>query len=120
MKISYVHSVCVRHDAISNAIRDELSFLKQAGHDIHLFAARCEEVPAGFTQVDHISQILLHPHFQQSDLVVFHFGIYYPLLDLLPLVPAWTTRIVVFHNITPRELVAAGDRWLIDRSFAQW
>uniref|UniRef100_C5CMB2 Glycosyl transferase group 1 n=1 Tax=Variovorax paradoxus (strain S110) TaxID=543728 RepID=C5CMB2_VARPS len=120
MKISYVNSVCVRNDAISNAIQDEFGFLKQAGHeDIRLFAFQCDHLDLPFTPCQSIADIASHPHFLESDLVVFHFGIYYSLFNLFPIVPKQAQKVVVFHNVTPRALVPEKDRWLIDKSIAQ-
>jgi glycosyltransferase involved in cell wall biosynthesis len=120
MKISYVNGVCVRHDAISNAIRDELGFLKDAGYsDVHLYAHACDHSELPHTCVERVSDVALCPHFQASDLVVFHFGVYYPLFDLLPAAPKGARRIVVFHNITPKELIPSRNHWLIEKSFAQ-
>ncbi|SEB00386.1 glycosyltransferase family 4 protein [Variovorax sp. YR216] len=120
MRISYINSVCVRHDAISNAIRDELGFLNDAGcRDVHLYAQACDYSELPHTRVDRVSDIALSPHFQASDIVVFHFGVYYPLFDLLPASPKNSKRIVVFHNITPKEFVPSRDHWLIEKSFVQ-
>ncbi|WP_027730480.1 glycosyltransferase family 4 protein [Variovorax paradoxus] len=120
MKISYVNSVCARNDAISNAILDEFGFLKRSGHeDIRLFAFQCDHREIPFTPCQSIADIANHPHFLESDIVVFHFGIYYSLFNLFPIVPKRARRVVVFHNITPRDLVPEKDRWLIDKSVAQ-
>lgn len=120
MKISYVNSVCVRNDAISNAIVDEFSFLAGAGYtDARLFAFQCDHPEIPFTACQSIADIANHPHFLESDLVVFHFGIYYSLFNLFPIVPVRARKVVVFHNITPRTLVPEDSRWLIDKSFAQ-
>jgi glycosyltransferase involved in cell wall biosynthesis len=120
MKISYVNSVCVRNDAISNAIRDEFAFLRQAGHeDIRLFAFSCDDQELPFTACTSISDIVRSRHFLDSDLVIFHFGIYYSLFNLFPISPNRARKVVVFHNITPASLVPPESRWLIEKSFAQ-
>ncbi|MEJ8813530.1 glycosyltransferase family 4 protein [Variovorax ureilyticus] len=120
MKISYINGVCVHHDAISNAIRDELGFLNDAGYrDVHLYTHACDYSDLPHSCVERTSNIALSPHFQASDIVVFHFGVYYPLFDLLPAAPKGSKRIVVFHNVTPKELVPSRDHWLIEKSFVQ-
>jgi glycosyltransferase involved in cell wall biosynthesis len=120
MKISYINGVCVRNDAISNAILDEIRFFNENGvDDLRLYANACDYAEVPFTNVDRCADVVLSPHFQASDLVVFHFGIFSPLFNLLPVVPAKAKKIVVFHNITPKSLVAEKDRWLIEKSFAQ-
>jgi glycosyltransferase involved in cell wall biosynthesis len=119
MKISYISGICVEHDAISNVVFERMEALRSAGmDDLRLYAYECtRDLP--FVRVRNYADVLLDPHFQASDLVVFHFGIYYPLMNLLPLVPRSAKRLVVFHNITPRELVSPESQEVIDKSFAQ-
>src|SRR5262245_10717188 len=119
MRIAYINGVCVQHDAISNAIRDEINWLRGGGHDAHLFAYSCNHSDLPFTRVEKEADVVFHPYFQSCDLVVFHFGVYYPLFNLIYLVPLRSKRIVVFHNITPKEYLPASAHDVIDRSFAQ-
>jgi len=119
MRIAYVNGVCVQHDAISNAIRDEINWLRGGGHDARLFAYSCNHSDLPFTRVEKEADVAFDPYFQSSDLVVFHFGVFYPLFNLVSVVPLRSKRIVVFHNITPKEFLPASAHDLIDRSFAQ-
>jgi glycosyltransferase involved in cell wall biosynthesis len=119
MKIAYINGVCVQHDAISNAVRDEINWLQGVGHDVRLYAYSCEHSDVPFTRVEREADVAFDPHFQSCDLVVFHFGIFYPLFNLLLMVPLHSKRIVVFHNITPKELLPLSARELIERSFVQ-
>lgn len=120
MKISYINGVCVRNDAISNSIRDEINWLMAEGcHDLRFFAYACDHGDLPFVQVHTLRDIAFNRHFQTSDMVVFHFGVFYPLFDILPVVPRKAKKIVVFHNITPKEFLPAASHELIDRSFAQ-
>ncbi|MCW3499256.1 glycosyltransferase family 4 protein [Burkholderia cenocepacia] len=120
MKISYVNGICVKNDAISNSIRDEIRALRESGiDDIRLFAYVCEHDDLPSKVVSNVADIAYDAHFLESDVVIFHFGIYYPLFDLLSIVPARAKRVVVFHNVTPREFVKPESRSLIDQSFSQ-
>jgi glycosyltransferase involved in cell wall biosynthesis len=120
MKVSYVNGVCVRNDAISNSVRDEIYALRNSGiDDVRLFAYSCECDDIPHKAVSDIRDVAFDTHFLASDVVVFHFGIYYPLFDLLPIVPARARRVAVFHNVTPREFVKPESRKLIDRSYSQ-
>jgi glycosyltransferase involved in cell wall biosynthesis len=119
MRIAYINGVCVQHDAISNAIRDEINWLSEAGHDARLFAYSCNHSDLPFTRVEKEADVAFDPYFQSCDLVVFHFGVFYPLFNLVSLVPLRSKRIVVFHNVTPKEFLPASAHDLIDRSFAQ-
>lgn len=119
MKISYVHGICVNNDAISNSIRDEISWLTEAGHDVRLYAYVCDHPQLPFKKVENVNDIAFDPHFQSSDLVVFHFGVFYPLFDAIVVTPKTARRLVVFHNITPKEFVPAEHHQTIDKSFSQ-
>ncbi|HEX8612711.1 MAG TPA: glycosyltransferase family 4 protein [Telluria sp.] len=118
MKISVIHGICVRNDAISNAIADNIGWLIDAGHEVVLFAYACEQA-LPHRLVRDATDIMLDAHFQASDIVIFHYGIYYPLFDLILLAPRQARRLVVFHNITPRQFVGAEHHATIDKSFAQ-
>jgi glycosyltransferase involved in cell wall biosynthesis len=120
MRVSYVHGVCVKYDAISNCIRDEIHILQRNGiSDVRLYAYCCEHEALPFTKVNELRDVVFDPPFQASDLVVFHFGVFYPLFNLLLLSPRRAKRLVVFHNITPPGLVSPGMRGVIEKSFAQ-
>jgi len=120
MKVSYINSLCVKNDAISNALRREIEILSRSRlgepllftHDCHF-----EQIP--HVRVRNAAEVLLHPHFQSSELVVFHFGIYYSLFDLLSVVPRGAQRLVGFHNVTPKDVLPEREHPTIDRSLAQ-
>lgn len=118
MKISFVNGICLSNDAISNAIRDEVNWLGET-HDVRLYAYACDNAALPSQIVSDVRDIVFDEHFQASDLVIFHFGVFYPLFNLLTLTPQRARRVVVFHNITPKEFVAPSNRPLIDKSFAQ-
>jgi glycosyltransferase involved in cell wall biosynthesis len=118
VNISYVHGICMRHDAISNSIRDEIEWLSQA-HQVRLFAYACDQPQLPFTKVDDLRGLIFDPHFRSSELVVFHFGVHYPLFDALSVCPVNARRLVVFHNITPKEFIAPSHHGTADQSFKQ-
>lgn len=120
MRVSCVHGVCVKYDAISNSIRDQIHTLQRDSfNDIRLYAYCCEHDDLPFTKVNLLQDVILDARFQASDLIIFHFGVFYPLFNLLPVSPRRAKRLVVFHNITPRHLVPPQERGLIEKSFAQ-
>ncbi|KWA36768.1 hypothetical protein WL27_18040 [Burkholderia multivorans] len=120
MKISYVNGICVRNDAISNDVRDEIRAFRAAGiNDIRLFSYRCDYDDLASKCVSEPRDVAFDSHFLESDVIVFHFGIFYPLFDLLALAPVRARKLVVFHNVTPKELVKRKDRDVIEKSFAQ-
>jgi glycosyltransferase involved in cell wall biosynthesis len=120
MKLAFVNGICVRHDAISNAIRAEIEALgRRFYHDVKLFTLRCDDPALPAVIVASADEIAADPHFQESDLAIFHFGIYSPLFELLPQIGARTKRLVIFHNVTPKHVMANEAHELIDRSLAQ-
>lgn len=120
MRISYINGLCAKNDAISNAIRDEIAAIKDNQFaDVRLFGYSCDHDDIPFNKVNGAADIILDRHYQASDLVVFHFGIYYPLFNLLPVVQRRAKRLVVFHNITPKFILPEKDHAVIDKSFSQ-
>lgn len=119
MKIAYLNGICQRYDAISNAIRDEIQWLGEAGHEVRLYTYDCAYADLPHTTVAHEGQVAFDPFFQQCDMAVFHFGVFYPLFNLLPVVPRAARKIVVFHNVTPKQVLPAASHALIDKSFSQ-
>ena len=121
MKVSYVNGICVKHDAISNSVRAEIGFLRERGYgDIRLYSMACDDPNMPFAPVTAAEEIANDRHFQESDLVVFHFGIWSPLFELLPLIKdGRQKKAVVFHNVTPKDVVGAEAHATIDKSLAQ-
>lgn len=120
MKISYINGVCVKNDAISNSIIDEISWLNNTHNsDILLFTYACEFEQLNYKIITTLKDIAVDAHFKSSDLIIFHFGIYCPLFNLLPVTPNNAKRMVVFHNITPKKFTHSEQHALIDKSFKQ-
>lgn len=120
IKISYINSLCVQHDAISESIKNEISWLNESNlYDVKLFCYSCDVSTLPFKKVNRETDITLDPHFQASSLIVFHFGIFYPLFDLISSVPRTAKYLVVFHNITPKEFVLPENYELTEKSFQQ-
>lgn len=120
MKISFIHGVCVRNDAISNSIRDEIIWLGIDGrNEVCLYTYACDYNEFSFKIVSDLKDIAFDPHFQTSDLIIFHFGVYYPLFNLLFVIPKNAKSLVVFHNITPKQHLPVENHQIIDQSFQQ-
>lgn len=121
MKVSYVNGICVKHDAISNSVRAEIGALRERGYgDIRLYSMACDDPDMPFAPVTAAEEIANDRHFQESDLVVFHFGIWSPLFELLPMIKDGPQKkLVVFHNVTPKEVVDAEAHATIDKSLTQ-
>ena len=119
MKVAYVNGVCVHHDAISNSIVEEIRTLQAMGYEVKLYAYAFDHDWIDFECVGNVADIARSQYFLESELVVLHFGIYYPLFNVIPLIPRRAKRLVVFHNITPPHLLTEDKRELIEKSFSQ-
>jgi glycosyltransferase involved in cell wall biosynthesis len=120
MNVSFVTGVCVNHDAISNAVRDEIRWMSETGKfNVKLFAYACDHANINVQLVQGPADVLLDPHFQSSGLIIYHFGIYFPLFDTVTMPPAGAKRLAIFHNITPKDLLPEKDHAIIDKSFTQ-
>jgi glycosyltransferase involved in cell wall biosynthesis len=120
VRISYINGICVKNDAISKSIQDEITWLSSEGtNDVRLYAYACDDEGLPFNKVSDLRDIAFDQHFQSSDLVVFHFGVFYQLFNLLPIAPMRAKRLVVFHNITPKQFVSVENHPTIDKSFQQ-
>jgi len=119
-KVSYITSICVKNDAISTAVKNEMLWLEESGkYSVKLYCYKCDFNFLSFKIVSDINGIIFDEHFQTSDLVVFHFGVFYDLFDSIAITPQKSKRLVVFHNITPKQFVHIKNHSLIDKSFNQ-
>jgi glycosyltransferase involved in cell wall biosynthesis len=120
MKISYLNGICVKHDAISSSIYDEISWLTSLpDNEVILFTYACDFDDIPYKIVQNINDVASDSFFQNSDLVIFHFGVYYPLFNLLLIAPKKSQTIVIFHNITPKAFLPFKDHETIEKSFQQ-
>jgi glycosyltransferase involved in cell wall biosynthesis len=120
MRISYINGICARFDAISNSIRDEIAWLSSIpGNEVCLFTYSCDFPELPFKIVCEAKDVIFDSFFQRSDVVIFHFGVFYPLFNILPVVPRPALTLVVFHNITPKEFLSISAHETIDNSFKQ-
>lgn len=120
--ISIVAVHCVKSDAMSNVMKMYADWLRAEPN----FSVKCygysseytqEELP--FQTVENSASLLLDAHFQHSDIIIFQYGIYYPLMDLIALAPNHAKVLAIFHNVTPKEFIAPQHHGLIDKSFEQ-
>lgn len=119
-KFSLVTGLCVRHDAISAAAVATYRCLDALSPgNVRLFAHAVDYPDLRHTVVPAVTDLLFDPHFLDSDAVLYHFGVYYGLLDAMVLGNGKARQYVRYHNVTPKELVGPADWPTIDRSFAQ-
>lgn len=120
MRISYIVGICVEYDAISKSVLDEICWLRETGkHDLKLFSFRCDFSDLPSLIVQRTNDIVFDEHFQSSDLIIYHFGIFTELMDSIFAAPRSANKMIVFHNITPPDLLPDKDLKIIEKSFAQ-
>ncbi|WP_167136718.1 glycosyltransferase family 4 protein [Diaminobutyricimonas sp. TR449] len=119
MRIAYISGVCVQYDAISDAVVEGVRNLLDDGAEVVLYTYQCdyEDIPSRI--VSEVGDIVGDPFFQSADVVILHYGIFYPLFYALLAAPVDARVLVTFHNITPKELLPSWDRRLIEQSFEQ-
>lgn len=119
LKVAIVAPIAVRYDAISIAVRDTYGILASDDRfqPVHLGAA-CDFPEMVHVPCGDVAELLLAPAYQQADVAIFHFGVHHSLFDAL-LMAGPPTRVVRFHNVTPPQFVASGDRPLVERSARQ-
>lgn len=100
-------------------MRREITWLQNAGHKVHLFSETCDHADLPFIRAASIADVLFNQFFQTCHKVIFHFGIFYQLFNILPIIPQHAKRIVVFHNITPKAFVPPSLHGVIESSFKQ-
>jgi glycosyltransferase involved in cell wall biosynthesis/SAM-dependent methyltransferase len=118
--IAIVTSVMAQRDAISNSVRE--TFRALAGcpdWEVTAFAANNAQNEIPVRVVEGVDQLLLDGVFRRAELIIYHFGIYYPLFDAILVGNGRARQVVRFHNITPKALVPETHHVTIDRSFVQ-
>lgn len=125
LRLALYSGLCIRHDAISNALRLKLDIVQRwrargAAIDVTAFVHATDYDDPHIRTVRHISDLLCLPEFRAANVHVFEFGIYYPLFDAVFLLPNHLSSIAVYHNITPPELADdPSTRAILERSMVQ-
>lgn len=120
LRIAVIQSVLARFDAISNDVVRTVRFLAEVpGWEVTVFTGGNERDDIDAHITPRVSDLLMVPEFLRADVIIYHFGIYYPLFDAILIGNGRARQVVVFHNITPLEFVPAGARPVIEKSFEQ-
>ena len=120
MRISIINGICVTGDAISESVRGmQEAFEQLLKAECVVFTYACELAGMKHKIVSDVSDILFDPFFMESDLIVYHFGIYYGLFDAILVGNGKAKQVVYYHNITPKEFVALSAHRTIERSLRQ-
>jgi len=119
LRVAIVAPVMVKYDAISASVRDTMRALAgDRGFTPMFFGCTCDYCDVVFHRCRDVSDLLIDPDYLNSDIAIFHFGMYNNLFDALA-AGGPPIRIVHFHNVTPACFVSEADRPAIARSLAQ-
>lgn len=119
MRVSVLSGICVKSDAISQAVLSSMRKLSVAlDTEPRLFTTSCSFPEVDSKIIQNTYRLAADPWFNSSDLVVAHFGIYYELFNVIPLIRPGAKVVCVFHNITPKNLMGEAAE-LAEISFEQ-
>jgi glycosyltransferase involved in cell wall biosynthesis len=124
-RISWVTGVVHQGDAISETLLAELEALgvlarrQRRNLDARVFCRDTDVADTRLRVCDDWRAPLADPHFQTSDIYVFHFGVFNEIHDLLNCLRRDAVVVVWFHNITPPQYLPAAAEDLVFRSFQQ-
>jgi glycosyltransferase involved in cell wall biosynthesis len=109
-RISIVTGLCVSRDAISASVMYQRQVLLDAGYEVRVFAHNSDLLKGDdLSEVRDPWILQRDPYYETSDLVIFHYGIFYGLFNALLVKHGRARTVVHFHNITPPGLLSATD-----------
>src|SRR5262249_23068870 len=104
-------------DAIGNQLAEKVRYFVERGCEVRVYAASTEHLHPRVSpycaklQSDPWRDHAERRYLRQSDLIIAEYGVYYDLLNLLPVLATGKPRIVIdYHGVTPRALWDASER----------
>jgi glycosyltransferase involved in cell wall biosynthesis len=125
LTVSVLTSVLVPRDAISNACRQQVEALARYGRaqglrmNIKLYAVTAAVPGSRIALISDPAGVALDPHFLESDIILYQFGICYPLFDSIHLAPPTAKVVVCYYGLTPPALVPEHQRAVLHESYRQ-
>jgi glycosyltransferase involved in cell wall biosynthesis len=111
LTVSLITSVLVPRDAISNVCREQLEAIARYGRlhrrrvDVKVYACHAVDPDSRVVTTGDPAAVVCDDHFLASDLILYHFGIYYPLFDSIHFAPRAARTVVTFYGITHPALL---------------
>jgi glycosyltransferase involved in cell wall biosynthesis len=119
-KVAIISGLCVRNDAISASVRDDaLSLSADFGFHSRVFTHHNEFPDVDAVEVGNASEIVFDQYFLSCDLIIYHFGIFHELFNVIFLGNGLAPQAVRYHNLTPRDLLTRPEWAKFERSSAQ-
>src|SRR5512145_1180597 len=109
MRISLVNLNLIGADAIGQCVLNQTRYSLRRGDQIQLYTQHPPyQVPDDLAALAHVVnpaelEACRDDHFARSDLYVYHYPAYYPLIDSIKYIDRGAV-IFYFHNVTPPNL----------------
>lgn len=120
LRIVIAHSVLAKNDGVSNIILEHINELNDNhSTNIEFVGYRCDYDHLQSTIIKNTCEFLSSPAIQSADIIIFHYAIYYDFFESIKELYKSKAIYVVFHNVTPPNLVSQENLLLILKSFKQ-
>ncbi|NLF01400.1 MAG: glycosyltransferase family 4 protein, partial [Anaerolineales bacterium] len=109
MRISLINPNLVAEDAIGQCLLNQARFLQRRGDEVRVFTVyppeHMSEAITAATRVITLADLIERrdSHFASSDVYVYHYPVWYPLLESIRGIDRGVV-IFYYHNVTPPEL----------------
>ena len=124
-RVSIVSSIVYLGDAVSATIVADMDALGRLSRrerrtmDIKVFCRSSDYADGRTVVVEDWRDVVRNPHFQTSDVIIFHFGVFNEIYSTLEFAPRDAATIVYFHNVTPPQYLPKEAEPLIHQSYQQ-
>lgn len=125
LTVSILTGCVVPRDAISNVCRQQLETIRRYGQknriklDVRLYTTGSEVRDSRIAIAANPVSVAADQHFLESDVIIYHFGIFHPLFDSIHLAPPTAKLVVCYYGITSPSLVSEQQRPTLYRSYQQ-
>lgn len=125
LTVSLVAGCVVERDAISNVCRQQVAAIERFARansmpiSLKVYTGAADVSDTRIVEAPNVLSVAVDEHFLRSDVVVFNFGIFYPLFDAIHLAPPLATTAVLFYGITPPHLLTPDQRQIAFDSYRQ-
>lgn len=120
IRIAVVAPTIVLADGTGNAVRDTVRAVSAfPDFDVSVLARVSESPELKAHPVETARDLAENPIFAASDVVIYHFGFYDPLFEIIPKWKGRARQIVFFHNITPAQFVPDWLKVGVEKSLEQ-
>ena len=107
LKVSFLNGILYRRDGVSLNLWERIVTLSLAYRnavDIRIFVTATDYDDPRIVVVNSPADVLRSRHYQESDILLFDFGIHNTIFDLILAAKPWQKKVTYFHNITPSAL----------------